>query len=110
LKATLVDIWADRDMEEPEQGLDPTSKDQQGDQKGTPRVGKRSAELRELGGVVLVDMVEALESWKEEILRRNQRRIIVSRTRGDDRNWTRDLEFRQKRKRLGNRNPRNRRR
>jgi hypothetical protein len=57
-----------------------------------------------------MDMVEALKNGEEEILRRNRRRIIVSRTRGDDRNWTRDLEFRQKRKRLGNRNPRNRRR
>jgi hypothetical protein len=55
-------------------------------------------------------MIEALDSWEEEIPRRNRRRIIVSRTRGDDRNWTRGLEFRQERERLGNRNPRNRRR
>jgi hypothetical protein len=97
-------------MEEPEQGFEPTGEHHQRDPKSTPGVGKRSADLRELCGVVLVDMIEALESWKEEIPRRNRRRIIVSRTRGDDRNWTRDLEFRQERERLGNRNPRNRRR
>jgi hypothetical protein len=57
-------------------------------------------------------MIEALESWKEEIPRRNLGRIIVSKTRGDDRSqiMTRDLEFRQEGERLGNRNPRNRRR
>jgi hypothetical protein len=99
-------------VKEPKQSFDPAGKHQQRDPKSTPRIGKRSAYLRKLGGVVLMDMVEALKSWKEEIPRRNRGGIIVSRTWGDDRNQisTRDLEFRQERKRLGNRNPRNRRR
>jgi hypothetical protein len=95
-------------MEEPEQGFEPTCKHHQRDPKSMPRSGNQGADLRELCGIVLVDVIEALESWEEEIPRRNRRRIIVSRTRGDDRNCTRDLEFRQERERLGNRNPRNR--
>jgi hypothetical protein len=99
-------------MEEPEQGFKPTSKHHHGNPEGAPIIGNRGTDLRELGGVVLVDMVKTLESWKEEIPRRNHRGIIVSRTWGNDRNQitTRDLEFRQERRRLGNRNPRNQRR
>jgi hypothetical protein len=70
----------------------------------------KAKSLRKLGGVVLVDMVKTLESWEEEIPRRNLGRIVISRTRGDDGNRTRDLEFHQERNRLSNRNPRNQRR
>jgi hypothetical protein len=52
-------------------------------------------------------MVKTLESWEEEIPRRNLGRIVISRTRGDDWNRTRDLEFRQGRNGLSNRNRRN---
>jgi hypothetical protein len=99
-------------MEQPEQGFKPTSKHHHGNPEGAPGIGNRGTNLRELGGVVLVDMVKTLERWKEEIPRRNLGRIIVSKTRGDDRSQirTRDLEFRQERKRLSNCNPRNRRR
>jgi hypothetical protein len=83
---TLVDIQADRDVEEPEQGFDPTGKDQQRNPKSVPGIGKRSTSLKELNGIVLVDVIEALESWKEEIPRRNHRRIVVSKTRGNDGN------------------------
>jgi hypothetical protein len=73
-------------MEEPEQGFKPTSKHHHGDPEGAPRIGNQSTNLRELGGVVLVDMVKTLESREEEIPRRSLGRIIVSITRGDDRN------------------------
>jgi hypothetical protein len=97
-------------MEKPEQGFKPTSKHHHRDPESAPRVGNRGTKLRELGGIILVDMVKTLESWEEEIPRRNLGRIVISRTRGDDWNRTRDLEFRQGRNRLSNRNPRNRRR
>ena len=76
----------DRDMEEPEQGFNPTSKDQQRDPKSAPRIGDQGTDLRELGGVILVDMVKTLESWEEEIPKRNRGRIIISKTKGDDGN------------------------
>jgi hypothetical protein len=97
-------------MEEPEQGFKPTSKHHHGNPESAPRIGNRGTDLRELGGVVLMDMVEALKSWKEEVPRRSLGRIFVSKTRGDNCNWTRDVKFRQGRNRLSNRNPRNRRR
>jgi hypothetical protein len=50
-------------MEEPAQGFNPTSKDQQRDPKSAPRIRDQGTDLRELGGVVLVDMVETLKSW-----------------------------------------------
>jgi hypothetical protein len=51
-------------MKKAKQSFDPAGKHQQRDPKSTPRVGNQSAYLRELGGVVLMDMVEALKSWK----------------------------------------------
>jgi hypothetical protein len=41
--------------------------------------------LSVLGKIVLMDMVETLEWREEEVLRRNQRGTIISKTRGDDR-------------------------
>jgi hypothetical protein len=81
-------------MEEPEQGFKPTSKHHHGNPEGAPGIGNRGTDLRELGGVILVDMVKTLESWEEEIPRKSLGRIVVSKTRGDDGNGTRDLEFR----------------
>jgi hypothetical protein len=74
---TLVEIRSDRDIEQPQQGLDPAGKYQQREPQGTPGLGKRGTNLGIFGGVILMDMVKTLERREEEIPRRIRRGIIV---------------------------------
>jgi hypothetical protein len=77
-----------------------------------PGIGKRGTNLGILGGIVLMDMVKALEKREEAIPRRIRRGIVVRIVRGDDRSRvkTRELKIRQKRNRLNNLEPRDGRR
>jgi hypothetical protein len=76
-----------------------------------PGLGKRGTNLRILGGIVLMDMVKALEK-REEAIPRRIRRIAVRIVRGDDgsRVQTREAKIRQKRNRLNDLKPRDGRR
>jgi hypothetical protein len=76
-----------------------------------PGIGNRGTDLGILDGIVLMDMVKALEKREEEIPRRI-RRIVVRIVRGDDgsRVKTRESKIRQKRNRLNNLKPRDGRR
>jgi hypothetical protein len=107
-----MEIRSDRDIEQPQQGLDPAGKHQQGEPQGMPGIGKRGTDLRVLDGIVLMDMVKTLEEREEEIPRKTGSGVIVSKTRGNGgrRDLTRDSKIRQERSRLNNLDPRNRRR
>jgi hypothetical protein len=76
-----------------------------------PGLGKRGTNLGILGGIVLMDMVKALEK-REEAIPRRIRRIVVRIVRGDDgsRVKTRESKIRQKRNRLNDLKPRDGRR
>jgi hypothetical protein len=76
-----------------------------------PGLGKRGTNLGILGGIVLMDMVKALEK-REEAIPRRIRRIVVRIIRGDDGSQvkTRESNIRQKRNRLNNLEPRDGRR
>jgi hypothetical protein len=77
-----------------------------------PGLGKRGTNLGILGGIVLMDMVKALEKREEAIPRRIRRGIVVRIVRGDDgsRVKTRESKIRQERNRLNNLEPRDGRR
>jgi hypothetical protein len=107
-----MEIRSNRDMEQPQQGLEPAGKHQQREPQGMPGIGKRGTYLRVLDGIVLMDMVKTLEEREEKIPRRTRRRVVVSIIRGDDgsRVQARDAQIRQERDRLNNLEPRNGRR
>jgi hypothetical protein len=107
-----MEIRSNRDMEQPQQGLEPAGKHQQGEPQSVPGIGERGANLRVLDGVVLMDMIDALKDREEKIPRRTRRRVVVSIIRGDDgsRVQARDAQIRQERDRLNNLEPRNGRR
>jgi hypothetical protein len=110
-KVTLGDVWANRDMEEPQQGLDPAGKHQQGEPQSMPGIVNQGTNLGILGGIVLMDMVKALEK-REEAIPRRIRRIVVRIVRGNDgsRVKTRESKIHQMRNRLNGLNPKDRRR
>jgi hypothetical protein len=108
---TLINIRPNGDVKQPQQSLDPAGKYQQREPQSMPGIGNRGTNFGILGGVVLMDMVKALEK-REEAIPRTIRRIVVRIVRGDDgsRVQTGEAKIRQKRNRLNDLEPRDGRR